>query len=1037
MNLFKTAIFRPVATMMVFIALMVFGIYSTVNLPVDLFPEIDPPVITVITTYQGAGALEVEQNVTTELEDQFSTLNDLDEITSSSVENVSIITLEFDWGSNLDEASNNIRDALSRARPLLPEDIDDPVIYRFNASSIPVIILAATAEESYPNLRQILDDQLVTPLNRVPGVGAVNVEGGPIREIQVNVDPQRMSAYEVDISQIGQALGNENVVIPAGNLDVGQQQYNVRIDTEFTSIEEIGNIVVKNTPQGGIVHIKDVAQVQDAVDEDNRIEMVSGGRAVTISVQKQNNANTVQVAQAVLERIPELSQNLPPDVQIETVIDTSEFIINSVNNLSNVLIYAVVFVVLVVFIFLRRWRATFIVALTIPFSLIAAFIYLSVTGGTLNLISLSSLSIALGMVVDDAIVVLENISTYVDKGTKPREAALYGTNEVGVAVVATTLTVVAVFLPLTFLTGMTGIWFGQLGSIVVVTIVVSTLAALTLIPMMSSKLLRVEKKSIKTSEKKSLGKKISAGVESALTSLDNGYKKILGWSLDHKIIVVVLAIVLFLGSLLMIPGVGTEFMPQSDNGRLMVTIELPTGRSPESAISTIDKVEQIFFEQVPELEIISSGVGASTSGGAALGGGGTGPNTIDITASLIPVSERDRSVFEIAEIIREELKDIPEAIKYSVSTQGGASAGSPVAIDIIGNDLDQTSAIAARIIERLQQIEGVRNADESRGDPQPALQIDLDKDRLAALGLNSGTVGQSIRNMIAGLVATEFREEGEEFDIVVQYEESYRQNIDDIRRMTVVTPNGDLVEIGALGEVREIYTPPNIERIGRERSIQVTADLVETPLNVVTEQINDFITNELDLPSGVEIEFGGDIEEQQEAFGDLFLLLGLSVILVYIVMAAQFESLKDPFIIMFSLPFAFTGVLLALILTNTKLSVIAFIGGIILVGIVVKNAIVLVDFIQLLRGRGLSLFDAIVESGRSRLRPVLMTTLTTLLAMVPLATSQGEGSETWKPMAIAVIGGLSFSTLITLILVPVLYAVFHRKRKHKVSLLSG
>lgn len=1036
MNIFKTAIFRPVATTMVFMALMVFGIYSTLNLPVDLFPEIDPPVITVVATYQGAGALEVEQNVTTQLEDQLSTVNDLEEITSTSVDNMAIITLEFDWGSNLDESTNDIRDVLSRTQPLLPDDVEEPVIYRFNASSIPVVTLAATAEESYPNLRQILEDQLVTPLNRIPGVGAVNIQGGPVREIQINIDPQRMSAYAVDIGQISQALSNENVIIPAGDIEVGRQEYNVRIDTEFKSIEEIRQIVVKTGAQGGIVYVGDVADVRDAISEENRLSIVNGGRAINISVQKQNNANTVEVAREVLARIPELARTLPPDVEIRTVVDTSRYIINSVNNLSEVLIYAVVFVVLVVFIFLRKWRATFIVGLTIPFSLIAAFIYLSLTGNTLNLISLSSLSIALGMVVDDAIVVLENISTYIEKGTKPREAALYGTNEVGVAVVATTLTVVAVFLPLTFLTGMTGIWFGQLGAIVVVTIVVSTLAALTLIPMMSAQLFKEKSKEKK---RRTFSRRLSGSVEKGLTWLDNRYKGLLGWSLHHKAAVVIAALVLFIGSLLLVPRVGTEFMPQADNARLMISIELPTGRSPESAIPTIRKVESIFAQHVPELEIISSGVGSTAQGGGGgiTGGGSTSPNVIDITASLVPVSERERNVFEIAEVVREQLRDIPEAIQYSVSTQGGASAGSPVAIDVIGNDLDLTADIASRIVERLERIPGVRNADISRGDPQPALQIDLDRDRLAPLGLNSGTVGQSIRNMIAGLTATEYREAGEEYDVVVRYAQPFRQSVEDIRRIRVPTPDGSLVEIGSLGDIREIYTPPNIERTGRERSIQVTADLVGTPLNVVTEQVEAFITNDLDIPPGIEIEYGGDIEEQQEAFGDLFLLLGLSILLVYIVMAAQFESLKDPFIIMFSLPFAFTGVLLALVMTNTKLSVIAFVGGIILVGIVVKNAIVLVDYIQLLRGRGLTLFDAIVESGASRLRPVLMTTLTTLLAMFPLAISQGEGSETWKPMAIAVLGGLTFSTLVTLVFVPVMYAIFHRKRKHKVSLLSG
>ncbi|MCC9168707.1 efflux RND transporter permease subunit [Pontibacter harenae] len=1037
MNIFKTAIFRPVATTMVFMALMVFGIYSTLNLPIDLFPEIDPPVITVATTYQGAGALEVEQNVTRQMEDQFSTLNDLEEITSTSVDNLSIITLEFDWNSNLDEASNNIRDVLSRVQPLLPDDVDDPVIYRFNASSIPVVTLAATADESYPNLRQTLENQLVTPLNRIAGVGAVNIEGGPVRQIQINIDPQSMRAYGVNISQVSQVLSNENVIIPAGDITVGTQQYNVRIDTEFSSVEEIEQIVVKNTPQGGIVTIGDIAEVRDTIDESNRLAIVNGGKAIMITVQKQNSANTVAVAREVLAQIPELSRALPPDVQIQTVVDTSRYIVNSVNNLSEVLIYAVVFVVLVVFIFLRRWRATFIVALTIPFSLIAAFIYLSLTGNTLNLISLSSLSIALGMVVDDAIVVLENISTYIERGTKPREAALYGTNEVGVAVVATTLTVVAVFLPLTFLTGMTGIWFGQLGAIVVVTIVVSTLAALTLIPMMSSQLLK-QKENEK--QKKGFGQRMDQGVEKALTGLDNWYKRLLGWALHHKLVVVAVSVVLFVGSLLLIPGIGTEFMPQADNARMMISIELPTGRSTQSAIPTVRKIERIFEQEVPELEIISSGVGSNAQGGGGgglSGGGSTNPNVIDITASLVPVSERERSVFEIAEVVRERLRDIPEAVTFSVSTQGGPSAGSPVAIDVIGNDLDQITGIAESIVAKLEEINGVRNADVNIGDPQPALQIDLDRSRLAQLGLNSGTVGQIVRNILAGQTATEFREGGDEFDIVVQYGKSFRQSIEDIRRITVPTPDGNLVELGSLGDVREIYTPPNIERTGRERSVQVTADLLDTPLNEVTDQIDEFIANELDVPPGVDIEYGGDIEEQRESFGDLFLLLGLSILLVYIVMAAQFESLKDPFIIMFSLPFAFTGVMLALVATNTRLSVIAFIGGIILVGIVVKNAIVLVDYIQLLRGRGLTLFDSIVESGASRLRPVLMTTLTTLLAMFPLAISKGEGSETWKPMAIAVLGGLTFSTLVTLVFVPVMYAIFHRKRKHKVSLLSG
>lgn len=1035
MNLYKIAVFRPIATLMVFVAIMVFGIYSTLNLPIDLFPEINPPVITVVTGYQGASALEVEQNLTRHLENQFSTLNDLEEINSSSVENFSIITLEFEWGSNLDEASNNIRDALSRVRDLLPEVIDEPMIYRFNSSSFPVIILAATAEESFPALRNILDNQVVTPLNRLNGVGAVNLEGGPVRQIMINLDPQRMNAYQIGVNDIAAALSNENQIIPAGNIKLGKEQFNIRIDTEFKTIEEIQNVIVKNSPEGGIVYLRDVARVEDTVDEDMRVQMVNGQNAITISVQKQTSANTVEVAQAVLEQLPLLTDNLPPDVKLVTVIDTSEFIESSINNLSDVLIYAVVFVVIVVWIFLRRWRSTFIVAVTIPFSLIVAFIYLAVTGNTLNLISLSSLSIALGLVVDDAIVVLENISSYIDRGTKPREAALYGTGEVGVAVVATTLTVVAVFLPLTFLTGMTGIWFRQLGIIVVVTVVVSTLAALTLIPMMSSKLLRLRTE--KTGRNANIGGKISRGIENFLGRLDRAYKKILSRALGRKKLVVIVSFLLFVGSIFMMPLVGTEFMPASDSGRMVISAELPTGRNTQSAIATIEKIEAIFEEHVPELEIISSGIGTSSTGGG-MGMASTGPNIIDINATLVEASERERSVFEISELVRNHLEDMPEIVDFSVGSQGGSSTGaSPVVIEIIGNDLEMNEALANRIRERLSQIEGVRNAELGVGDPQPALQLELDKEKIGLLGMNPGQVGQDVRNKIAGLRASEFKEGGEEFDIVIRYEKSFRETVNDIYAIQIPTPEGGVVNLRSIANIVEIQVPPSIERIDRERSIQVTADLIGTPLNVVFQEINSFIAGELDLPSDVEIRFGGDIEQQQEAFADLFLLLGLSIILVYIVMAAEFESFKDPFIIMFSLPFAFTGVLLALVLTGTKLSVIAFIGAIILVGIVVKNAIILVDFIQLLRGRGMGLYDAIIDAGASRLHPVLMTTLTTLLAMTPLALSTGEGSETWRPMAIAVLGGLTFSTVVTLVLVPVIYAIFHRKQGRKINLLEG
>ena len=640
------------------------------------------------------------------------------------------------------------------------------------------------------------------------------------------------------------------------------------------------------------------------------------------------------------------------------------------------------------------------------------------------------------MVVDDAIVVLENISSYVEKGTKPREAALYGTEEVGGAVKATTLTVVAVFFPLTLLTGMTGIWFGQLGMIVVVTVVVSTFAALTLVPMLSSKLLKL-KPTGTSSKKTNLGRKIDKGIERVLLALDQKYKLILNKALGRKKWVVIGSFLLFIGSFFLIPLVGTEFMPEADSGRIVITAELPTGRNSASAKSTIEKIEQIFSEEVPELEIISSGIGTSTAG-AGFSSGSTEPNVIDVNATLLKLDQRDRSVFEIVEILRTRLQEIPEIVSYSVGTLGSmAGQGTPVVIDVTGNDLEVTNDLALQIKDKLAQMDGVRNADISLGNAQPALQIDFDREKMALLGINPGTVGQNIRNKVAGIVATEFKEEGEEFDIVIKYEKSFRESLEDLNRIQVPTPYGNFVQLGSFATINEVMIPPTIERKDRERNIQVTAELFGAPLNVVFDQISSHIDNEMEVPTNVEISFGGDIEQQQEAFGDLFLLLVLSIVLVYIVMAAQFESLKDPFIIMFSLPFAFTGVILALVMTGTKLSVIAFIGAIILIGVVVKNAIVLVDYIQLLRARGESLEGAIINAGASRLRPVLMTTLTTILAMFPLAFSTGEGSETWQPMAIAVLGGLIFSTIVTLVLIPVVYAIFHRKKEKKLSLLEG
>ncbi len=1020
MRLFRLAVQRPIATAMAFIAIIVFGVYSYLQLPVDLFPDIEAPVVSVFTVYSGAGAMEVEQNVTDPLESALSTVPDLEEMNSNSVDNTSVITLQFEWDTDMTEASNDVRDALDRARPLMPEDADDPLIQKFDAGAIPVVVYAATATESFYDLENLVDDYIAGPINRTSGVGDVSITGAPQLEVAVTVDPRRLDNYLLDVEQLVQALQQENITVPTGDLRLGDERFNLRVDGEFQDLEEMEDVIVDRRG-GERIRLGDVAELRFGPEDEREVSRIFGEPSVTFAVQKQSDANSVEVSDRVRAMMPDLVDELPPDVEVEMIIDTSEFITNSVDNLSSVLFYALIFVVLVVLVFLRQWRATVIVAATIPVSLIVAFIYLSVTGSSLNIISLSSLSIALGMVVDDAIVVLENIMTHLEKGSRPGEAAIYGTGEVGLAILATTLTVVAVFLPLTFLTGMTGEWFGQLGWIVVVTVVTSTLAALTLIPMMASILLKAPKNA---GESFSLTESVSGGIEKVLSWTEAVYGGLLRQALRYKKTVVAVAALLFGSSVMIIPVVGTEFMPISDDGQIRVSGEVETSRSLQFTSSVVAELEEEIMEQVPELEMLSS---TSGTGRVGMMAGAGMSNEFEIRMDVGEVDERDRSVFEIADWIRDQLDARPEVVRYSAAAGSGASGGGgqdePIAIDILGHDLEETTAIAAALMEHMEGVEGLRDINSSRGDIRPEFEFELDREQLSHYELTSASVANHLRTYIDGQVATQYRRDGEEYNVVVRYPHEFRDSFDRLEDLSFLTSGGSRVRLSELGTIREYEAPPNIERRDRDRVVTVRADIMDRALSEVMGDITDWI-DDYELAPRIDIDIGGDFEEQQEAFQEMGLILLLIIILVYLVMAAQFESLKIPFVIMFSIPFAFTGVFLSSLFTGTPIGVMSFLGGIILVGIVVKNAIVLVDFIRLLQNRGLETVEAIVEGGKSRLRPVLMTSLTTILAMTPLAMTQSEGAEMWQPMAVAVIGGLIFSTAVTLVLVPVIYGFF-------------
>ncbi len=1020
MSIFKSSVNKPITTLMVFTAVIVMGIYSLINIPIDLFPEMDPPFISVMTTYSGANASDIETNVTRPLEDAFNSVDNLKEITSTSSDNLSVISLEFDWGADLNEASNDIRDAIDMIYDYLPEGVNRPTIFKFNMSMMPILFYAITAEESYVGLEKMLEEKIVNPLNRIDGIGSANLIGAPQRKIYVEVDPLKVDAYNLSIEQIGSVIQAENLNMPSGNVKMGRMNYQFRVQGEFDESYELEDLVVGHF-QGSSVSLKDVATVRDTLRDLTLEERINGQQGVRMFIMKQSGANTVRIAKDVRNTIAELEKDLPPDVEIKEIMDSSKFISDSISNLSQTMLWALLFVIIVVLFFLGKWRATFIVMITIPISLIVSFIYLYVTGGSINIISLASLSIALGMVVDDAIVVLENISKHIERGTSVREAAIYATNEVWLSVIITTLVIVAVFFPLTLVGGMTGVLFKQLGWIVTITVVTSTIAAITLTPMLSSLMLGIKVKS--RAPKKFSHEKI---VEPILRKFENIYESTIRIALRNKKKVLITSLAVFVGSLFLLKFVSMEFMPEADEGQINTSIELTTGLRVEETIKIARQIEDIVNEKYPEIRLMSVSSGEDEDGGMMSLFNETGSNIINIGMRLLTASERERSVWTIADDFRRELEKIPEIADYSVSTGGGSSQASKVDVEIYGYDFNTTSKLAEEFRAEIDAIPGAEDVQISRKDDRPELQLVLNSKKLAEHGLNTAMVSSALRNRITGMTASFLREQGDEYDIIVRYKEEFRNSISDIKAFTVMNPSGQKVKIGEIGEVKEYFNPPNIERKRRERMVTVSAVPSGIALGDLANEINSIISN-TEIPQGVMVNVGGDYEEMIDSFMDLGLLLIISIILVFLVMASQFESFAMPFVIMFSIPFSFTGVILALLLTNTTLSVIAGLGAVLLIGIVVKNGIVLIDYINLMRDRGQALNEAIAYAGKMRLRPVLMTAMTTILAMLPMALSTGEGSEIWSPMGITLIGGLVFSTLVTLVLVPVVYGIISRR----------
>lgn len=1032
MSIYKTAVNKPVTTALVFIAFAIFGVFSFMKTSIAQYPDFDANVIMVMSSYPGASAADVETNLTKVLENGLNGVSNLKDLTSRSKENISILILEFNYGVDIEEATNDVRDKLDMINSSLPDQATTPVIFKFSADDMPILILSATAEESLPGLDKILDDKVATPLARVKGVGTVSVTGAPTREIQVYCDPNKLQAYGLSIATVSGIISSENRNVPSGNIDIGSESYSLRIQKEFKDPSELLNIVV-GYKNGDAVYLKDVATVRDGQQEKEQEAVTNGRRSAQIVIQKQSGTNTVNVIKGIKNELKKIEKTLPTDIHIETVVDSSDNIINSINSLKETIIITFILVMLVVYVFLGRWRATLIIVLTIPISLLASLVYLFATGNTLNIISMSALSIAIGMVVDDAIVALENITTHLERGEKPKQAAIHGTEEVGISIVASTLTMLAVFLPLTLVTGMSGIMFRQLGWIVSIIMFVSLASSVALVPMLCSRMLSNKRHDSK------LYKIFFTPIDKALNAISEGYAYIINWAVRHRKTVVFSALAIFVAVLALLgPHIKSEYFPHSDQGRLTVSIELNAGTSQEVTGEFARNFYNRVREQVPEIKISSYTYGQADSDNAFASMQTNGSNVISMNINLGSMELRKRSASEIADIIRADIREYPEIHKGTVTEgMGGMGGAATVDVEIYGYDFATTDRVAKDIQARMLADQSFAQVTLSRDQYTPEYQVDFDRVKLAANGLNTTTAAASVSAAMSGSVGSFYREDGEEYDIRVRYAPEFRTSVEDIENIIIYTPAGAGIKIKDLGKVVETEVPPTIERKNRQRMIKVSGVIEGGHAMSEGVQAAQTAINEASIPSELSAKVAGDYEDQQDMFVDLITLMVLIVILVYMVMASQFESFMSPFVIMFSVPFALVGVIFGLWLTNTALGVMAMIGLLILIGIVVKNGIVLIDYLILCRERGMNILDAAVTAARSRLRPILMTTLTTVLGMIPMAIGTGEGSEMWRSLGVTVAWGLSVSTVVTLVLIPTIYCVFAtRQEKHKQKKLA-
>ncbi len=1022
MKLSQFAVRRPIFAIMVALIVVILGGVSLFRLPIDLMPDITYPTLSITTGYENASPEEIEELVTRPIEEGMSAVPGVEEVSSISAEGLSRVRVTFAWDTDLDAAANDIRDRLDRVIPILPDDAERPRLRKFDLASFPILILGAASNLDPIQMRRIIDDQVKYRLERIPGVAAIDIRGGLDREIHVNLYPDKINALGLPLDQILSRIREENVNVPAGTIDRGNFEVMIRTPGAYTSLAEIENTVV-TLREGVPIQLKDIASVEDSWQKVIRIVRINGKPGIRLSVNKQSGTNTVEVAKKVLQEVERINQEIP-QVNLTPIIDTSDYIQRSIRNLGYSALYGGFLAIFILLLFLRNMRSTAIIATAIPISVIATFALLYFGGFTLNIMTIGGLALGIGMLVDNAIVVLENIFRLREAGAGPEQGAVSGSEEVTSAIIASTLTTLAVFLPLVFVRGMSGVMFKQLSFVVGFSLLCSLGVAITLVPMLAARILHP--KVLTVGPENRWGQRILILSGRLLTKLEDRYKDLLHTALEHRSLIVVAGVLILIGSLALIPLVGVEFIPSTDEGEVRVYAEMEVGTRLEMMDENFQTIESIVKNEVPEIKNMVTYVGGPTWRV-------TGSHTGEMRIALKPQAERKRSSEEIAAVLRKKLSDMPGVTIRTRAGQGlfllrlGTSGLDQVQVEIRGYDLDTANVLAERVKGLIEDVDGVTDARVSRESGSPEELIIVDRQRAADMTLTVSQIADMLQTILSGTHVSDFRDAGEEYRILVKLKDPEHLELREILDLTLTNVNGEPVVLRNVVDVRPRRGPVLVERKDQERIVSVSANISGRDMGSILADIRRGFRS-IPVPRYLSIVFGGDYEEQQKAFRELMLSLVLALILVYMVMACLYESLRSPFVVMFSVPLAAIGVIVMLFLTNTTFNVQSFIGCIMLGGIVVNNAILLVDHTNLLRRRdGMPLREAIEEAGRRRLRPILMTAMTTIFGLIPLAIGLGEGGEAQAPMARAVIGGLLSSTLITLVFVPTVYSIFERK----------